>query len=68
MVRPGFTDEERRLRRRILEMGINQKRVAEAVGLKLDDVSKVVRGRCKSPHYVAEVYNFLELKMPKEER
>ena len=68
MARSGFTDEERRLRKRILEMGINQKKVAEAIGLQLSDVSKVVRGRCKSPHYVAEVYRFLGLNMPGKER
>ena len=68
MARPGFTDEERRLRKRILELGINQKKVADSIGLQLRDVSEVVRGRSRTPHYVAEVYKFLGLKMPNKER
>ena len=68
MAHSGFSEEERRIRKRILELGINQKKVAEVIGLQIRDVSEVVRGRSRTPHYIAEVYKFLGLEMPEIER
>ena len=63
----GFGDEERRLRHRLIEMGIRQKDVAAATGIHLNDVSNVIRGRSRSPRYVAEVYRFLGLERGSED-
>ena len=63
----GFTEEETRIRQRLLEMGIRQINVAEALGLHVRDISAVVRGKSRSPRYVAEVYKFLGLEMPNAE-
>ena len=60
----GFTDEERRLRVRMMEMGVRQKDIGKALGIDLSDVNKVVRGRSRSPRYVAEVYKYLGLEVP----
>ena len=60
----GFGAEEKRLRQRMIEMGIRQKNIAEDTGIHINDVSNVIRGRSKSPRYIAEVYKYLELKMP----
>jgi plasmid maintenance system antidote protein VapI len=47
-----------------LEMGIRQKDVANATGIHLNDISNVVRGRSRSPRYIAEFYKFIGLEMP----
>ena len=60
----GFSEEERRLRSRLIEMGIRQKNVAEATGIHINDISNVIRGRSRSPRYVAEVYRYLGMEMP----
>jgi transcriptional regulator with XRE-family HTH domain len=57
----GFTDEERRLRMRMIDMGIRQRNIADELGIHINDVSNVIRGRSRSPRYVAEVYKFLGL-------
>ena len=64
----GFSDEERRLRHRIIELGIHQTDVAKALGINLSDVSHVVRGSSRSPRYVAEVYKYLGLEMPEQNK
>jgi len=63
-VSTGFSDEERRLRVRMAEMGTNQRGVAKALGLNWQDVSPVIRGTSKKPRYVAEVYKYLGLEQP----
>lgn len=60
----GFGEEERRLRMRMIEMGIRQRDIASATGIHINDVSSVVRGKSRSPRYIAEVYRFLELEQP----
>ena len=60
----GFSEEEHRIRQRLIEMGIRQKNVAEAIGIHIKDVSAVVRQCSRSPRYVAEVYKYLGLTMP----
>ena len=60
----GFTDEERRIRVRLVEMGVRQRDMAAAIGIRFQDVSAVIRGTSKSPRYVAEVYKYLGLTGP----
>lgn len=60
----GFAPEEKRLRKRLIELGLMQKDVAHSLGISTQDVSMVIRGRSKSPSYVAEVYKFLGMEMP----
>ena len=60
----GFTDEERRLRKRIIDMGVTQKEIAETIGIQRQDVTAVIRGKSRSPRYIAEVYKCLELERP----
>ncbi|MCL1998193.1 MAG: helix-turn-helix domain-containing protein [Turicibacter sp.] len=54
-----FTDEEIKLRRRILDMGYTHSQVAELVGITRQDVSKIVKGKSKCPRYIHAVYKFL---------
>ena len=68
MVRAGFGEDERRLRQRMIELGIRQTDVAKALGICLADVSNVIRERSRSPRYVAEVYKYLGLEMPSMSR
>lgn len=63
----GFTDEERRLRVRMLEMGLRQKDLADALGLPRQNVLAVIRGYSLCPLYVAEVYKYLGLEQPEKE-
>jgi len=65
---PGFSDEERRIRIRMVEMGIRHKDIARNLGIHIRDVSAVVRGVSRSPRYVAEVYKFLGLEMLDESK
>jgi hypothetical protein len=60
----GFSDEERRLRMRMIQMGVRQKNIASDTGIHINDISNVIRGRSRSPRYVAEVYRYLELEQP----
>ena len=60
----GFGEEERRLRKRMIEMNIRQKDVASALGIHVANVSSVIRGCSQSPRYIAEVYKYLGLDMP----
>lgn len=60
----GFGEEERRLRQRMIEMGIRQTDIAKATGIIIQDVSHVIRGSSRSPRYVAEVYRYLGLEQP----
>jgi len=62
----GFSEEERRLRQRLIELGVRQADVANALGIHITDVSNVIRGKSRSPRYVAEVYKYLGLNMPTE--
>jgi len=62
----GFCEEEKRMRSRMIEMGIRQNDIANATGIIIQDVSNVIRQRSKSPRYVAEVYKFLNLESPSE--
>ena len=62
----GFSEEERRLRKRLIELGVRQADVANALGIYITDVSNVIRGKSRSPRYVAEVYKYLGLNMPTE--
>ena len=62
----GFSEEEKRLRQRMIEMGIRQIDVANALGIHLADVSNVIREKSRSPRYIAEVYKFLGLEMPEK--
>ena len=61
---PGFSEEERRLRMRLIEMGKLQSDIANETGIHLNDISNVIRGRSRSPRYVAEVYRYLGLEKP----
>ena len=60
----GFTEEERRLRVRMAERGLRMRDIAAEIGVFPQDVTNVVRGRSKSPKYIAEVYKFLDLELP----
>jgi len=60
----GFSEEERRLRQKMIEMNIRQKNIADQTGIHINDISNVIRGRSRSPRYIAEVYNYLGLEMP----
>lgn len=60
----GFSEEEKRLRRRIVDMGIRQKDIGDELGLSKADISHVFRGTCRSPRYVEAVYAYLGLEMP----
>ena len=60
----GFSDEERRLRNRLIELNIRQKHVAATLGIHINDVSNVIRGRSRSPRYIVEVYRCLGLEPP----
>ena len=57
----GFTDEERRIRIRMAKLGVRVKDIASGTGITRQDISMVVRGKSKSPRYIAEVYKFLDL-------
>ena len=46
--------------------GIAIKNIADSLGIARQDITNVIRGRSKSPRYIAEVYKFLGLKMPEE--
>ena len=60
----GYSDEERRLRQRMFDMGVKQTDIANAINIHRNDVSAVIRGKSRSPRYIAEVYKCLGLKMP----
>jgi len=62
----GFSEEEKRLRSKMIKMGIRQKDIAESTGIIIQDVSQVIRGRSRSPRYVAEVYKYLGLEFPEK--
>ena len=68
MEKMRFSEEERRLKHKMLEMGVRQTDVAKALGIDLSDVCHVVRGSSRSPRYVAEVYKYLGLKMPEQNK
>jgi len=57
----AWSEEERKLRLRIVEMGYKHYEVAEKVGISPQDFSNVVSGKSRSPRYVYEVYRFLGL-------
>jgi len=63
-VKSGFGDEERRLRQRMIEMGVRQTDIAASIGITIQDVSHVIRGSSRSPKYIAEVYKYLGLTQP----
>ena len=56
------------MKHRMLEMGIRQTDVANALGICLTDVCHVVRGSSRSPRYVAEVYKYLGLEIPEQNK
>lgn len=62
----GFSQEEKRIRRRILDLGIKQKDIANELGISQQDVSMAIRGKSTCPRYVEAVYAYLKLDMPKE--
>lgn len=64
----GYSEEERRIKQRLLELGLQQKHVADALKLHVRDVNAVVKQCCRSPRYVKEVYGFLGLEMPKNNK
>ena len=65
-IKSFLSEEERRLKIRILEMGIRQCDIAKAIGIADSDVTKVIRGRSQSPGYIAKVYAYLGLEIPKK--
>jgi len=56
-----FDDEERRLRVRMMEMNVRQIDVAAKTGISKQDVNHVIRGKSRSPRYIAEIYKYLGL-------
>lgn len=62
----GFSREEQRLRVRLIEKGLKQRDVADALGIAKQDVSMVVCGRSTCPRYVEAVYAYLGLDIPKD--
>ena len=64
----GFSPEERRLRKRMIEMGIRQKDIADDLGIHIQNVSNVIRQQSRHPRYIAEVYNYMGLEQPSEEQ
>ncbi|MCL2357622.1 MAG: hypothetical protein FWC70_10835 [Defluviitaleaceae bacterium] len=58
--------EERRIRKRMIDMNVKQRDIALAVGLFPTDVCKVITQTSKTPSYKRDVYNFLGLEMPNE--
>ena len=65
--RQTMSEEQRRLKKRMLEMGVRQIHVADFIGITRQDVSNVVNGRSDKPKYVEKVYNFLGLDMPQKD-
>ncbi|MCL1974615.1 MAG: hypothetical protein FWG61_00470 [Firmicutes bacterium] len=55
----GFTEEERRLRIRMLELDFTVDRLAAEIGIRRQDVTAVIIGTSRSPRYVFEVYKRL---------
>lgn len=65
-VHAGFSEQERLLRKKMIDMNIRQKDIAKATGIHINDISNVIRGRSRSPRYVAEVYKYLGFEPPEE--
>ena len=63
----GFTEEEKRLRVRMAEKGLRVKDIAAHCGIRSQDVTAVIRGKSRSPRYVAKVYAHLGLEIPATE-
>ena len=63
----GFSEEERRVKQRMLELGILQVHIAESLKMNTRDVNAVVRQRSRSPSHIKKVYEVLGLEMPNEE-
>lgn len=63
----GFSEEEKRIRRRILDMGIRQRDIADELGISKQDVSMAISGKSTCPKYVSAVYDYLGLDMPKKD-
>ena len=59
-----ISDEEKRIKLRLIDMGLRQTDVARIIGIARADVCAVVRGVSRSPRYAEEVYKFLGLQMP----
>lgn len=57
-------EEERRLRKRMIDMNVKQRDIALATGLYLPDICHVIRQISKKPAYIRDVYNFLGLEIP----
>ncbi|MCL2337206.1 MAG: hypothetical protein FWC60_07270 [Firmicutes bacterium] len=60
----GFTDEERRLRVRAMELNLRFVDIANMIGIRKQDVTAVIRGNSPSPAYIAEVYRVLGMDIP----
>ncbi|MDR1210549.1 MAG: helix-turn-helix transcriptional regulator [Clostridiales bacterium] len=60
----GFSEEEIRLRARMMKMGLTQKELAKTLGLDFADVCDIVCQRSRAPRYRATVYEYLGLEMP----
>ena len=59
-----YGEEERRIRKRMVEIGVRQKDIVIGTGILKQDVSNVIRQRSKSTSYIAEIYHFLGLGLP----
>ena len=62
----GFSDKERRSRKRLIDLGMRQIDVSMATGIGPVDVNRVIKGISLAPAYIAEVYRCLGLEQPKE--
>jgi|GEM_PF-2247392 len=65
-VKSTYSQEEQRIRKRLMALGLRQHEIASALGIGIPDVNHVIRGRSRSPRYVAAVYSYLGLEMPNE--
>ena len=64
----GYSEEERRVKQRMLELGILQIHIAESLKMNTRDVNAVVRQRSRSPSHVKKVYELLGLDLPDNEQ
>lgn len=60
----GFSEEEKRIRKHMIDRNITQKKIASDLGLARQDVSNVVCGISRSPRYVKSVYDYIGLDVP----
>lgn len=61
-----YTEDEKQVRKRLIDRSLTQSQIARALGLTRQDVSNVICGICRSPRYVKMVYDFVELEVPED--